>query len=61
MSIEKFTMPDGEEVSKVVTRSGVTGYIPASVPMEAVVAMRDSLLKDLGMTLEEFEAKYGPA
>lgn len=57
--MERFTAPNGEEVVKVVTPSGVTGYIAASVPAEALIGMRDKMIAKLGMTLPEFRKKYG--
>lgn len=54
MSVEKFIADNGEEVFKVVTPSGVTGYIPACVPREAIIKMRDKLLEGFGMSLEEY-------
>ncbi|WP_420213356.1 hypothetical protein ACN8ZM_39745 (plasmid) [Burkholderia aenigmatica] len=57
--MERFIAPNGEKVTKVVTPSGVTGYIAASVPAEALIGMRDKMIAKLGTTLPEFRKKYG--
>ena len=59
--MEKFTAQNGREVAKVVTPSGVTGYVDTSIPLGALEGMRDALLSDLGMTLDEYRKTYGPA
>jgi hypothetical protein len=38
MEITRFTAANGREVVKVMTDSGATGYIDASIPLEAIEA-----------------------
>jgi len=57
--MEKFIATNGREVAKIVTTSGVTGYIDTSIPREALEGMCDLLLRDLDLTLAEFRQIYG--
>lgn len=41
--MKKFIAQNGQEVAKFVTPSGVTGYVDTSIPMEALVGLRDKL------------------
>jgi len=47
METARFTAANGCEVIKVVTDSGVTGYIDASIPPEAIEAWYRRLSADL--------------
>ncbi|MGF7135860.1 hypothetical protein P3T40_007372 [Paraburkholderia sp. EB58] len=47
METTRFTAANGREVVKVVTDSGVTGYIDASIPPEAIEAWYRRLSADL--------------
>jgi hypothetical protein len=47
METTRFTAANGCEVIKVVTDSGVTGYIDASIPLGAIEALYRRLSADL--------------
>jgi hypothetical protein len=47
MQTTSFTAANGREVIKVVTDSGVTGYIDASIPLGAIEALYRRLRADL--------------
>lgn len=47
MENKRFIAANGREVIKVVTASGVTGYIDASIPIDAIEAWHRRLSADL--------------
>lgn len=47
METTRFTAANGCEVIKVVTDSGVTGYIDASIPLGAIEALRRRMSANL--------------
>ena len=54
METTRFTAANGREVVKVKTESGATGYIDASIPLEAIEAWRRRLDADLRRPLSRW-------
>ncbi len=54
--VSRFIASNGRPVTKLVTPSGVTAYVADEVPLEALIGLRDQLLKDQGLP-----AEHGPA
>jgi hypothetical protein len=47
MKVNRFTTINGQKVIKIVTNSGVTGYVDAAIPLEALEAWRRRLSAEL--------------
>lgn len=47
MKVTRFTTINGQKVIKIVTDSGVTGYVDAAIPLEALEAWRRRLSAEL--------------
>ena len=54
--VSRFIASNGRPVTKHVTPSGVTAYVADEIPVEALIGLRDKLLKKLGLP-----ADWGPA
>ncbi len=58
--VSRFIASNGRPVTKLVTASGVTAYVPDEVPLEALIGLRDQLLKDQGLPAEHGPARMTP-
>lgn len=47
MKITRFTTTNGQRMIKIVTESGVTGYVDSAIPLEALAAWRMRLYAQL--------------
>lgn len=54
--VSRFIASNGRPVTKLITPSGVTAYVADEIPLEALIGLRDQLLKDQGLP-----AEHGPA
>lgn len=59
--VSRFIASNGRPVTKLVTPSGVTAYVPDEVPLEALIGLRDQLLKDQGLPVEHGPARMTPS
>jgi hypothetical protein len=59
--VSRFIASNGRSVTKVVTASGVTAYLADEVPLEALIGLRDQLLKDHGLPPDPGPARMTPS
>ena len=59
--VSRFIASNGRSVTKVVTASGVTAYLADEVPLEALIGLRDQLLKDHGLPPDPRPARMTPS
>ena len=59
--VSRFIASNGRSVTKVVTPSGVTAYLADEVPLEALIGLRDQLLKDHGLPPDHGPARMTPS
>ena len=59
--VSRFIASNGRPVTKLVTPSGVTAYVADEVPLEALIGLRDQLLKDQGLPAERGPARMTPS
>jgi hypothetical protein len=59
--VSRFIASNGRPVTKLVTPSGVTAYLADEVPLEALIGLRDQLLKDHGLPPDPRPARMTPS
>ncbi len=59
--VSRFVASNGRPVTKLVTPSGVTAYVADEIPIEALIGLRDKLLKKLGLTADRGPARVTPS
>ena len=59
--VSRFIASNGRSVTKLVTPSGVTAYVADEIPLEALIGLRDQLLKDQGLPAEHGPARMAPS
>lgn len=59
--VSRFIASNGRSVTKLVTPSGVTAYLADEVPLEALIGLRDQLLKDMGLPADHGPARMTPS
>ncbi len=59
--VSRFIASNGRSVTKLVTPSGVTAYVADEVPLEALIGLRDKLLKELGLPADHGPARMTPS
>ncbi|MCZ8167451.1 hypothetical protein [Silanimonas sp.] len=59
--ISHFIASNGRPVTKLMTPSGVTAYVADEIPLEALIGLRDQLLKDQGLPAEHEPDRMTPS
>ena len=59
--VSHYKASNGRPVTKLITPSGVTAYVADEIPTEALIGLRDKLLKKLGLPTYREPARMTPS